>query len=84
MGEGNASSWASGHNLSHPVLQDNGWQVSDRWELDNGIPSFTVIGRDMTLRTVDAYYQNQDYEQVVYQALGESVPEVEWNEPPAP
>ena len=82
LAEGSVQAWVDDYSITHPVLEDTGWAVSNRYERDNGIPTFSVIGRDMTLRTVDAYSENVNYEAVIQEALAEEPPVVEWDEPP--
>lgn len=70
--------WAERYGQTFPVLSDPGWGISNRFEKDFGIPTFSLIGRDMTLRIVDGYPSPTDIEA----ALAEPVPDVPWNEPP--
>lgn len=70
--------WAERYGHTFPVLSDPGWGISNRYEKDYGIPTFSLIGRDMTLRIVDGNVTPSAIEE----ALAEPVPDVPWNEPP--
>jgi hypothetical protein len=73
--------WAemSQDDLTFPVLSDHNWEVSTRFERDFGIPTYSLIGRDMELLVVDDPVSTSDIET----ALEAPVPEVEWDVPPA-
>ena len=60
------------------MLDDNTGMLANRWGV-SGIPSYTLIGRDMTYVVVNGYPSASDIEQ----ALDEPVPDVEWDAPPA-
>jgi hypothetical protein len=59
------------------VLDDVGGGLASRWGV-SGIPSYTLIGRDMTYIVVNGHPSDGQIED----ALDEPVPEVEWDEPP--
>ncbi|MCO4772416.1 MAG: hypothetical protein KDA24_20450 [Deltaproteobacteria bacterium] len=72
-------SWAEDYGLTFPVLADPGWGESNKYEQDFGIPTFHLLGRDLTIRTLDGFVSAGDIEA----ALAEPVPEVSWDEPPS-
>jgi len=72
-------SWAEEYGLTFPVLADPGWGESNKYEQDFGIPTFHLIGRDMTIRVLDGYVGPGEIED----ALAEPIPEVDWDEPPS-
>ena len=72
-------SWAEEYGLTFPVLADPGWGESSKYEQNGGIPTFHLLGRDLTIRILDGYPSAGDIEA----ALAEPMPEVEWDAPPA-
>lgn len=76
--EDTAARWAETHGLHFPVLADPNWSVGNPIERDNNIPTFHLIGRDMTLRVIDGFVGTSQIEA----ALAEPVPEVSWDAPP--
>jgi MYXO-CTERM domain-containing protein len=72
--------WADdiGNGITFPVLDDSQSLLANRWGV-SGIPSYTLIGRDMTYIIVNGHASSGDIET----ALDEPVPDVEWDEPPA-
>ena len=64
--------WTGGYGISFPVLSDPGWTINSRFEVDNYIPSYTLIGRDMTIRIKDGWPSTTDYAN----ALDEEWPEL--------
>ena len=73
------ASWAEEYGLTFPVLADPGWGESSKYEQNGGIPTFHLLGRDLTIRILDGYPSAGDIET----ALGEPMPEVEWDAPPS-
>jgi MYXO-CTERM domain-containing protein len=69
---------APSNTLTFPVLSDPGWGISSRFERDNGIPTYSLIGRNMELLIVDGWPS----EGQIDAALEEEIPEVAWDEPP--
>ena len=69
--------WRDDFSVTFPVVSDEGWAVSNGYEQDSGIPTFSLIGRDMTLRTLDGSHSDGEIEQL----LAEEIPEVEWDMP---
>jgi MYXO-CTERM domain-containing protein len=59
------------------VLDDDTGLLANRWGV-SGIPSYTLIGRDMTYVVVNGYPSPSQIEA----ALDEPVPEVAWDAPP--
>ncbi|MCP4804443.1 MAG: hypothetical protein GY913_01600 [Proteobacteria bacterium] len=45
--------WADSAGQEHPVLSDPGWSLSNRFELDYGIPSFSLLAPGMEVVAVD-------------------------------
>lgn len=45
--------WADSAGQTHPVVADSGWSVSNRFEQDYGIPSFTLLAPGMEVVAVD-------------------------------
>ena len=70
--------WADRFGLTFPVLADPGWGESNKYEQDFGIPTFHLLGRDLTIRILDGYVS----EQAIQDALDEPIPEVPWEAPP--
>jgi len=77
--QSNLEDWATVYNQTIPVLSDGGWAVSNTYEQDFGIPTYSLIGRDMTVRIRDGSVSNS----AIDSALSEPVPQVVWDEPPA-
>ena len=75
----NAEGWAERFDLTFPVLADPGWGESNKYEQDFGIPTFHLLGRDLTIRILDGYVSPE----AIQEALDEPIPEVPWNEPPS-
>lgn len=71
--------WADQFGLTFPVLADPGWGESNKYEQNGGIPTFHLLGRDLTIRILDGYPSAQD----IQDALDEPIPEVPWDEPPS-
>ena len=71
--------WAEeiGGGLTFPVLDDANNQIAARYGV-TGIPSYTLISRNMEYVIADGYATESDIET----ALEEAVPDVDWNEPP--
>ena len=65
--------------LTFPILADPGWSISNRFERDFGIPTYSLISREMELLIVDGSVSASDIED----ALAAPVPDVEWDQPPA-
>ena len=63
--------WADDFGLTMPVLADPGWQVSNSWEQDSGIPTEVLIDRNMRLMIVDGAVS----EGAIDALLDEPVPE---------
>ena len=78
LGEGDHVAWAETYGLTFPVLTDPGWAESNKYEQDHGIPTFHLLGRDLTIRILDG----QVSESAIQEALDEPVPEVDWDAPP--
>ena len=57
-----ASDWANTFGLTFPVLADSGWSIGNRFELDNYIPSYTLIGPGMEVVEVDGDISDADIE----------------------
>ena len=57
-----ASDWANTFGLTFPVLADSGWSIGNRFELDNYIPSYTLIGSGMEVVEVDGDISDADIE----------------------
>ena len=70
--------WADPNGITFPILDDNESLLANRWGV-SGIPSYTLIGRDMTYIVVNGYASPGQIEE----ALAEPVPEVEGDMPPA-
>lgn len=70
--------WADEFDLTFPVLADPQWVESFKYRQDSGIPSFYLLGRDLTIRILDQYVTGAD----IQEALAEPWPEVEWEQPP--
>ena len=66
------------NDLTFPILSDPQWGVSNRFERDFGIPTYSLIGRDMEILVVDGSVTPAKIEE----ALEAEVPEVDWNVPP--
>jgi|GEM_PF-1946385 len=79
LGEGDHVAWAEEYGLTFPVLADPNWGESNKYEQNGGIPTFHLLGRDLTIRILDGYPSEAD----IQEALDEPVPEVEWNAPPS-
>jgi hypothetical protein len=45
--------WADQHGLTIPVLSDSGWALSNRFEQDYGIPTFSLLGPGMEVLAAD-------------------------------
>ncbi len=71
--------WRDEFGVSFPIVGDEAWAVSNGYEQDGGIPTFSLIGRDMTIRTLDGSHSASEIEQL----LAEEAPEVEWDMPDA-
>ncbi len=71
--------WADRFGLTFPILADPGWVESNKYEQDFGIPTFHLLGRDLTIRILDGYVSAA----AIQEALDEPVPEVPWDQPPA-
>ena len=69
--------WADQFNLTFPVLADPGWTESNKYEQDFGIPTFHLLGRDLSIRILDGYVS----EDAIQEALDEPIPDVEGDEP---
>jgi peroxiredoxin len=69
--------WRDDFSLTFPVVSDEGWAVSNGYEQDGGIPTYSLIGRDMTIRTLDGSHSDGEIEQL----LAEEAPEVDWEMP---
>lgn len=69
--------WRDDFDLTFPVVADPGWAVSNGYEQDDGIPTYSLVGRDMTLRTLDGSHSDAEIEAL----LEEEIPEVEWDMP---
>ena len=76
-GEDGLVNWADPNGITFPILDDNQSLLANRWGV-SGIPSYTLIGRDMTYVVVNGYASPSQIEA----ALDEPVPEVEWDMPP--
>lgn len=79
LGEGDHVAWAEEYGLTFPVLADPNWGESNKYEQNGGIPTFHLLGRDLTIRILDGYPSEAD----IQEALDEPVPTVEWNAPPS-
>jgi len=77
--QSNLASWASGYGQTLPTLSDGGWGVSNGYETDGYIPTYSLIGRDMTVRIRDGGVSASS----INSALAEPVPDVDWDEPPS-
>lgn len=75
----NAEGWAERFDLTFPVLADPGWGESNKYEQDFGIPTFHLLGRDLTIRILDGFVSPA----AIQEALDEPIPEVPWDEPPS-
>ena len=62
LGENNSGSapsqedlegWADSGGQTFPVLSDPGWSLANRFEVDYGIPTFSLIGPGMEVIAVD-------------------------------
>jgi len=51
--------------VTFPVVSDGQWGVGNRYERDGGIPTFSVVGRDMTLRSVDGQHGDAFIEELL-------------------
>lgn len=69
---------APANDLTFPVLSDPQWTISNRFERDFGIPTYSLIGRNMELLIVDGWPS----EAQIDAALDEPIPEVDWDVPP--
>ena len=78
-GQDGLITWAdeTGNGITFPVLDANEQLLANRWGV-SGIPSYTLIGRDMTYVVVNGNPSASQIEN----ALDEPVPEVEWDAPP--
>ncbi len=47
--------WSDQYNMTLPVLSDGGWVLSNRFEQDYGIPTFTLLGPGMEVVAVDDF-----------------------------
>ena len=45
--------WADQSGQTHPVVADAGWSVSNRFEKDYGIPTFSLLAPGMEVVAVD-------------------------------
>ncbi len=72
--------WANapGTPLTFPILSDGGWSVANAYEVDNYIPSYSLIGRNMEVLILDGSVSGAQ----ISSALDEPIPEVEWDIPP--
>ncbi len=71
--------WADRFGLTFPVLADPQWGESNKYEQDFGIPTYHLLGRDLTIRILDGYVSPA----AIQEALDEPIPEVPWDEPPS-
>lgn len=69
---------APGTALTFPILSDGGWSTANTYEVDNYIPSYSLIGRNMELLILDGSVSGAQ----ISNALDEPIPEVEWEIPP--
>lgn len=69
--------WAEEFSSAYPVLKDEGWAVSNGYEQDGGIPTYSIIGRDMRIQTLDAGADTG----LIDQLMAEPFPEVDWAMP---
>ena len=51
--ESELAQWADSAGQTHPVVADAGWSVSNRFELDYGIPTFSLLAPGMEVVAVD-------------------------------
>lgn len=65
--------------VTFPVLDDGNWENGNNLERDGGIPTFSLVGRDGTLRVVDGGHSDSQIQAL----LDEEAPEVDWEPPPA-
>ena len=73
-------SWAEApsQDLTFPVLSDPSWTISNRFEVDNGIPTYSLISRNMEILIKDGWPSASD----LSNGLDEEVDDVAWNRPP--
>ena len=78
-GQDGLITWAddTGNGITFPVLDDNQGLLANRWGV-SGIPSYTLIGRDMSYIVVNGHPSAGQIED----ALDEPVPDVDWDAPP--
>ena len=76
--------WAEDYGLTFPVLDDQDVAISDRYERGMGLPTYTIVNRDMTLQAVDPRADNITYWIPLREALETEPFEQVWDEPPPP
>lgn len=59
------NAWAEQAGITHPVLADGSWGVSNRYEQDGGIPTLTLVAPGGELVMVDQYVTDADIEAVL-------------------
>lgn len=57
-----AKDWADTHGLTFPVLADAGWTVGNRFELDNYIPTYSLLGPGLEVLIKDGSITDADIE----------------------
>ncbi len=60
-----AAVWADTHGLTFPVLADANWEVGNRFEVGNGIPSYSLLGPGMEVLIKDGTVTDADIEAAI-------------------
>jgi len=56
LAEGQVANWASHYGMTCPVVKDMMWQVSNQYEVDNYIPTDSLLAPGLVAEMVDANY----------------------------
>lgn len=76
-GQAGVNTWSSDYGFPFPILDDTDYTGSTAIGIGDYIPHHVLIGRDMTIRTL-----NQPSDSEIQAALDEEWPDVEYPEPP--
>jgi len=52
------SAFSAEHGLTFPVVADSGWGIGNRFEQDNAIPTYNLLGPGMQVVQVDGGHIN--------------------------
>jgi len=56
LAEGQVTAWASTYGLTCPVVKDMMWGVSNQYEVDNYIPTDSLLAPGLVAEMIDANY----------------------------